>query len=1043
MEMSARDGRKLRQETAVEGRKGGIITSTSTDEHKYPTSSTIPFPFASGPYACQAALMDAMLDTLKLVDENDECDHDPVVGTTRKEHKANIMMLESPTGTGKSLSLACASLAWLKYREQCDLNALTQPSKEDKLLADTGNKISTKVDSSSASARPNNKNKPDWLYDWTPPDQVAKEQEKKRQTKACLERAASARGALEKDLNSIRKQLKHQRLLDGYAYAASSSSNIGKQELIRKAREHIVKKAMIDARSKGRIKGCSIRRKSDVSVGKKRPRTTNNEDEDDSMYCLSAYHSDDENTNNKKFDYNSSDDDDTNSVKDGEGKQRFKSKVASLINGGNLDGSGENKLKYQHQVNKINSRSDDVDAMTVGGVTPGSGIRKIVYAARTHSQLSQFVGEIKRTKWGKANDVRVIALGGRRLLCGNREVTESRSGGRKRSEAIITEKCLDIQKSSKLSCPLLTKDDYAIPTLSMHMLAEPSDIEDLAGLGEASKTCSYYASRESIKAAEVVVVPYNTLLSKSARDAVGLSLKKSLVIIDESHNIPEALRSLSSCTMTASAIDGAMIQLTNYVKKYSSRLAGRNIFYLGQIRRFLTSSAKYLRSGRNRNSGVKMNKEMVTATDLLFTLKLDNLNLFNILRYLERSGLSQKLHGFTNASAEYKSIEVDTSPNFVSKHISQMSVVETFLRCLTSSQQEGRVIIEIPEEGANKVDTGSRDSVQSIANFRYLLLDPSTEFKNIRQEAHAIVLAGGTLRPFTHIATELLGSDKELVKKTNEVEKSISCSNDNTAQSAISMLLTTFTCGHVVPAQNVLMTCLSKGPSGVKLDFRHSSRCLDSTCRELGETVIKVIEEIPHGMVIFLPSYSYEAFLINKWKSTGIFKRILEKKKIFREPKSAKDVESTLQLYSKKASSAQGALMFCVVGGKMSEGINFANEMARGVMIVGLPYADITDIVLKTKMNLLDKEFQEERASISGSDYYQNLCMRNVNQSIGRAIRHANDYAAIILVDRRYESDPRVWRDLPAWLREGRKKSEGTFAGCKRSIKMFFNSFVN
>ena len=77
-------------------------------------------------------------------------------------------------------------------------------------------------------------------------------------------------------------------------------------------------------------------------------------------------------------------------------------------------------------------------------------------------------------------------------------MTESRSGGRKRSEAIITEKCLDIQKSSKLSCPLLTKDDYAIPTLSMHMLAEPSDIEDLAGLGEASKTCSYYASRVSM-----------------------------------------------------------------------------------------------------------------------------------------------------------------------------------------------------------------------------------------------------------------------------------------------------------------------------------------------------------------------------------------------------------------------------------------------------------------------------------------------------------------------------------------------------------------
>lgn len=486
-----------------------------------------------------------------------------------------------------------------------------------------------------------------------------------------------------------------------------------------------------------------------------------------------------------------------------------------------------------------------------------------------------------------------------------------------------------------------------------------------------------------------------------------------------------------------------MLQLTNYVKKYSSRLAGRNLFYLGQIRRFLTSSAKYLRSERKRNDGVRMNKEMVTATDLLFILKLDSLNLFNILRYLERSRLSQKLHGFTNASVEDNPVEEDNSINFVSKHISQMSVVETFLRCLTSSQQEGRVIIEIPEKSTNKIDLESRNSTHLKANFQYLLLDPSTEFNNIRKEAHSIVLAGGTLRPFTHIATELLGSDKDLVKKASEVEKSISNNNDNSTQSTISQSLTTFTCGHVVPAQNVLMTCLSKGPSGVKLDFRYSSRCLDSTCRELGETIIKVSEEIPYGMVVFLPSYSYEAILINKWKSTGIFNRILEKKKIFREPKSAKDVESTLQLYAKKACLAQGALMFCVVGGKMSEGINFANEMARGVLIVGLPYADITDIVLYTKMNLLDKEFEEKRASISGSDYYQNLCMRNVNQSIGRAIRHANDYAAIILVDSRYESDPRVCRDLPAWLRESRKKSEGTFAGFTRSIKTFFNNFVD
>ena len=95
----------------------------------------------------------------------------------------------------------------------------------------------------------------------------------------------------------------------------------------------------------------------------------------------------------------------------------------------------------------------------------------------------------------------------------------------------------------------------------------------------------------------------------------------------------------------------------------------------------------------------------------------------------------------------------------------------------------------------------------------------------------------------------------------------------------------------------------------------------------------------------------------------------------------------------------------------MSEGINFADDMARCVLVVGLPYPDITNPVLMEKMKSLDNECSNAGIGISGQAYYQNLCMRTVNQSVGRAIRHANDYAAIILADFRYASD----KDL-AWI---------------------------
>ena len=147
-------------------------------------------------------------------------------------------------------------------------------------------------------------------------------------------------------------------------------------------------------------------------------------------------------------------------------------------------------------------------------------------------------------------------------------------------------------------------------------------------------------------------------------------------------------------------------------------------------------------------------------------------------------------------------------------------------------------------------------------------------------------------------------------------------------------------------------------------------------------------------------------------KEQSILDILRGKKELFREPKSSSQIESTLNDYGKAAGSDKGSLLLSVVGGKLSEGINFANDLARAVVVVGLPYPDPTDPVLVEKLALLD----HLQRGMSGRDYYQNLCMRAVNQSVGRAIRHAKDHAAILLLDARYPQQRHIASALPQWL---------------------------
>ncbi|KAJ1512376.1 ATP-dependent DNA helicase chl1 [Coelomomyces lativittatus] len=187
-------------------------------------------------------------------------------------------------------------------------------------------------------------------------------------------------------------------------------------------------------------------------------------------------------------------------------------------------------------------------------------------------------------------------------------------------------------------------------------------------------------------------------------------------------------------------------------------------------------------------------------------------------------------------------------------------------------------------------------------------------------------------------------------------------------------------------------------------------------------------------MVVFVPSFRFLEELKQIMTTNGQLERIEKRKKIFHEPISSTNIDQLLRDYSIYLSQSEvhGALLFSVVGGKLSEGINFSDDLARCVVMIGLPYPNASSLELKEKLKYIES-LRPHQSHI----YYENLCMRSINQSIGRAIRHAKDYASILLIDQRYMQTS-IRKRLPSWIQDKISTEPLAFGHLLRQLALFY-----
>ncbi|KAM3540359.1 hypothetical protein ARSEF1564_006726 [Beauveria bassiana] len=654
---------------------------------------------------------------------------------------------------------------------------------------------------------------------------------------------------------------------------------------------------------------------------------------------------------------------------------------------------------------------------------------KIYYTSRTHSQLSQFITELRRPKFpaslpeglssadAKAQDelVKLLPLSSRQKLCINPSVS------RLKSVQAINDRCAELQQpKSSRKCDFVPREELLAQTHEFRdtALATIPDIEDLHQLGKSLQVCPYYASRTALPGAEIVTLPYPLLLQKSARDALGIKLEGNVVIVDEAHNIMDAVSNVYAADLKLSDLRRCREMLGIYVRKFGKKLKGVNRVNVGRVGRVVEGLSEYMNTTLN----AKHDNGIVDANELTRPKGIDQINMFELIQYIHESKLAYKIEGYAS--------HVDSKLEDGKQHAPKSStpVLHTFvsfLVALTNLSSEGRIFYQ------------KLSGAQADVQLSYLLLSPTYAFSSIASSARAVILAGGTMSPFEDYKDHLFPA---------------------LDQSKI----TTLSCGHVIPSTNLCVRTLAASRAGgPPFEFSYQRRGDEEMIGQLGLAILNMCSIVPDGVVVFFPSYGYLDQVVEVWKkkragdAQSTWERLKSKKTILQESKGASSDE-VLQKYSEAILGSQaggGALLLSVVGGKMSEGINFSDRLGRLVAVVGLPYPNVASPDWKAKMEYIESSTRtrllerggitpteaSSRAKQAARDFYENSCMRAVNQSIGRAIRHRGDYAAIVLLDKRYTSE-RIRKKLPGWIQGGLQmdSQEKGLGGIMGGLASFF-----
>ena len=248
----------------------------------------------------------------------------------------------------------------------------------------------------------------------------------------------------------------------------------------------------------------------------------------------------------------------------------------------------------------------------------------------------------------------------------------------------------------------------------------------------------------------------------------------------------------------------------------------------------------------------------------------------------------------------------------------------------------------------------------------YRCLDPSLAVKPVVEAARGVLVMSGTLSPLDTFA-EIIGLKDAEKRAYPSIQRS----------SEIRMVV----------------------DASVTTEYRERS---DEMMARIGEIIAGELDDVKQGALVFFTQRGFMNKCLDVWAGRGALKAhggrlLLAGKQLFREGRDALQNRDVVARYKRMAVAVGGAVLCCVFRGRNSEGSNFPCDQAQAIILVGVPYANYGDPLVRAQIR-----YYNRLSGGLGNRWYTMDAYRAANQSLGRGVRGRDDWCHFLLLDRRY-----------------------------------------